>query len=252
MNKLFIATPRAKGYLDGYVRSLFQTSLEDYKGNPIQIHWKPLPNLAVDISRNYLVQEAKKVGATRILWADVDASWAAMSVQRLWDRDLDIVTAAIYRRSIPPTPVWGISRGYNAEKKWIFSMAEGMNELLDHARAHNVTEEGRNDILLPETDNDLMELDGCGAHFMMVKMDVYDELTPPFYKTTSGEAGEDFYFCRKAKDAGYKIWGDKSVHTGHEFGTGAELGIRTMLKYCRFTNDDILEETQNLEIGSWG
>lgn len=250
MNKLFIATPRAKGYLDGYVRSLFQTTLEDQDG-PIPIVWKPLPNMAIDIARNYLVQEAQHEKCSHILWADVDATWAAMAVQRLFDRDLDIVTGAIYRRSLPPTAVWGMYRGYNKDKNHIYSVMEGMQELVDHARDMGVSHESRNDILLPETENDLMEMDGCGSHFMMVKMGVYDNIIRPYYKKTSNEAGEDFYFCRKAKEAGYKIYGDKSVHTGHEFGDGAELGIGTLLNYCRFTDDKIMGEDHLLEVGKW-
>ena len=245
VNKLFIATPRSKAYLDGYVRSLFQTSFDGV------MVWKALPNLAVDISRNYLVQEAQKEEATAILWADVDATWAQDSVMRLWERDKDIITAAIYKRSIPPVPTWGISLGYNEQGKYIYSFKEGLQAIIDHARAHKLDHKGRADILLPKRDDDLMELDGCGSHFMMVKMEVYDKIIPPYYKTTSQEAGEDFYFCRKAKEAGYKIWGDKSVQTGHEFGTGAELGIRTLLDYCRFTDDVILSEDNLMEVGKW-
>ena len=62
MDRLFIATPRAKPYLDGYVRSIFHTQ---FVGSA---RWKPLPNLAIDIARNYLVQEAFADKATHLLF----------------------------------------------------------------------------------------------------------------------------------------------------------------------------------------
>ena len=49
-------------------------------------------------------------------------------------------------------------------------------------------------------------------------MEVFYNLPAPwfqFVKTDQGTIGEDFWFCQEARKAGYKIFVDTSVPSGH-------------------------------------
>ena len=59
---------------------------------------------------------------------------------------------------------------------------------------------------------------------MLVKREVYEKLSSPFYKIEYAEnysslVGEDVYFCTKANEAGYEVYvshelSDKIAHIG--------------------------------------
>jgi len=81
-------------------------------------------------------------------------------------------------------------------------------------------EEGRYDTVLDYKDGDLVEVDACGMGCMLIKKSVFEKLEEPYFQytprsKTSLQKGEDYYFCEKAKDAGFKIFCDTSVICGH-------------------------------------
>lgn len=58
---------------------------------------------------------------------------------------------------------------------------------------------------------------GCGM--MLVRMEVFDKLKWPYWKDEFAPGvktlGEDLYFCKKARDAGYDIWVDPKLKCNH-------------------------------------
>jgi len=58
---------------------------------------------------------------------------------------------------------------------------------------------------------------GCGM--MLVKMEVFENLKWPYWKDeyapTKKMLGEDLYFCKKVREAGYDIWVDPKVQCSH-------------------------------------
>ena len=58
---------------------------------------------------------------------------------------------------------------------------------------------------------------GCGM--MLIKMEVFDKIEWPYWKTELSPAchktGEDLYFCKKAREAGFDIWIDPKVKCNH-------------------------------------
>ncbi len=54
---------------------------------------------------------------------------------------------------------------------------------------------------------------------MLVKMEVFDKLEWPYWKNEFSESGlktgEDIYFCKKARDAGYDLWVDPQLTCNH-------------------------------------
>jgi GT2 family glycosyltransferase len=63
------------------------------------------------------------------------------------------------------------------------------------------------------SDAGLLPVDGVGAACLLVHRDVFAAIEPPWFKFEGG--GEDLYFCRKARAAGFRILVDTTVHTGH-------------------------------------
>jgi len=69
------------------------------------------------------------------------------------------------------------------------------------------------------------EVGGCGAGCMVVKTELFRHLKPPYFKTTDNvivegtetqnSGTEDLYFCKKVRDAGFKIVADAKVICNH-------------------------------------
>ena len=67
----------------------------------------------------------------------------------------------------------------------------------------------------------LVEVDAMGATGVLIKREVIEKMKYPWFKvlyTPDGEdirSGEDFFFCAKAKELGYKIWADFDLIQKH-------------------------------------
>jgi hypothetical protein len=76
-----------------------------------------------------------------------------------------------------------------------------------------------------ENQTDLIELDGVGFGFIAINFEVFKKIKFPWFQTYDFfnekdecvvNVGEDFDFCKKAINAGYKIYGDPMIKVGHE------------------------------------
>lgn len=74
--------------------------------------------------------------------------------------------------------------------------------------------------------NQVFDIDSCGAGCMMVNMKLFQHLEEPYFKTSqeykeiNGEqilhiVSEDIYFCRKVREAGFKIKAHGSIVCPH-------------------------------------
>jgi len=66
----------------------------------------------------------------------------------------------------------------------------------------------------------LIEIDACGAGCMLIKAEIFKKLKLPYFwyipkSEDKPRKGEDFYFCEKVKEAGYKIYCDTSIICKH-------------------------------------
>jgi len=65
----------------------------------------------------------------------------------------------------------------------------------------------------------LIEVDATGTGCLMFDTRIFRELQPPWFKftlTADGRPiGEDFGFCSRLREEGYKIFVDTSVKCGH-------------------------------------
>lgn len=77
--------------------------------------------------------------------------------------------------------------------------------------------------------NEIFEVDACGAAFLGISSQVIKTLTEPFtpvFDEKWGQSfGEDVSFCINARREGFKVWCDPLLHIGH---------IKTEAKYYTY------------------
>jgi hypothetical protein len=139
----------------------------------------------VPLGRNQCVAAAQIMKASHILFLDSDMVFPPDALKRLLAHGKDVVGAAYAKRAAPFHPLTVTEEGELA----------------------NITSGLRRVKLLPT---------GC----MLIRLKVFDALSQPYFNLETDGAqlrGEDYYFCRKARDAGFALWcdGDLSVKLGH-------------------------------------
>lgn len=217
MTKLFIATPA----FDGKVTVPFACSLCDTRlcmaanGIEMIVRIHTSGSLLVR-ERNDLIKAFLETDATHMMMIDSDIGWNAVDIKRLIDFNEDFA-AALYP-----------ARG---EKTFLF---RGIYE--DEDKRMQVSSKG------------LLPMEYIPAGFMMVKRcvlekmiehfpELYYEPKDPSLKHTAGHYlfatelwngefwGEDYVFCRRAREAGFKIWIDPSIVLDHAGNKGAFIEI---------------------------
>lgn len=137
--------------------------------------------------REGLVENARSLAATHILWLDSDMSFPFYTAYKLLNHQQKIVAGNYVTRQLPYKTV-----AYKELGRW--------DSYLRHGKDQSV-------------ENDLIEVEGMGMGCMMVDITVYDNLPKPWFPITyQPEAddylGEDINFCINAREKGYKIWVD--------------------------------------------
>lgn len=205
-------------------------------GPGYQYMFERIPNRPVDEGRNYAIERAKQINAEFVMMADSDANWASGSIARLISHNLPVVCGTMFTRDLPPYPTIGNYDSTEADGKVLYDYRGTTLAIDEIAKKHNLTVEGDNEFMLPRFDGDIREVDGMGMHFTLIRRDVYEAMSPPWFAVGPEGAGEDFYFCRKAQEAGFKLYWDSGLYTGHAFDSG-DMGIRQMLYFIHFAGD---------------
>jgi hypothetical protein len=136
--------------------------------------------------RQDLVKEALLGEADYLLFLDADMRFPRDTLERLISHDVDIVAANYSTRRLPPKPT--------------------------------AFKEVHPTIPLRTTDEStgLEAVIGCGAGVMLIKTELLWTLELPIFSIDWDEkhrnfTGEDIYFCRKVRDAGYTVWVDHDL-----------------------------------------
>jgi hypothetical protein len=138
--------------------------------------------------RAELTLDAMREGCSHILFIDSDMRFPQDLVSRLLVHDLDIVATNCARRRMPTGPTAQVYKP-DGERELVWTMFESKG---------------------------LQEVHSVGMGVMMIKSSVFKALSEPWYETPwrhdkRGYIGEDVFFCRKAREAGFKIWIDHDV-----------------------------------------
>lgn len=161
--------------------------------NMVAYHTLNTPDaIALKINQGTLIQnqradlclEAMREDCTHVLFIDSDMTFPQDMVGRLLAHDKDIVATNCARRRMPTGPT---ARGLDAQL--VYSMPESTG---------------------------LEEVESIGMGVMLISRKVFESLSEPWFETPwrtdkRGYIGEDVFFCRKARAAGFKIYIDHDV-----------------------------------------
>jgi len=146
--------------------------------------------------RMELARQALEEKADYLLWLDSDMRFPRETIGHLMLRDKPIVAANYATRRMPVKPV---------------------------AMMDNDGEIGR--VYTAPDSEGLQPVDYIGMGVMMVKREVFEKLEAPWFAipySTIGQhyIGEDVFFCRKAREAGYEVLVDHDLsHQVKHIGT---------------------------------
>lgn len=205
--KLFVATP-IYGSVDPHFFCSVLRFLESKKSLPFPVDCSTvIGDSLVTRARNTMTMEFLKSGASHILMIDSDLVFSAEHVERIMSHDEDIVG------------------GFYPKKK------DGDAELVFNSMSSIEMDE-----------RGLTEVNYIGTGFICIKRRVFEEMISKLgdeivfkvdgvhnkvgfdfwpvgvyrYPDNSRRyLSEDWYFCQRARDLGFKVWGDNKVLLKH-------------------------------------
>jgi len=142
-------------------------------------------------ARDSIVSQALLNGASHLLMCDTDQTYPPDTIARLASHDVDVCGVLVHRRWPPFDPIF--MRG---------SLKTGYEHVLEDAMYSGK----------------LIEIDATGTGCLLINMSIFDEMCGPWFKfdTIRGSVvGEDFYFCNRIREAGFRIFVDTSIEVGH-------------------------------------
>lgn len=224
---IMIGTPTTRAFETGHVVSLIKS--RGYL-------WNVVEGQPVDVGRNIIVKRYLNHPDKPefLLFADSDATWDGDALQRLEAHNKPVVCGVFFRRDIPPVPTIGVVSGKDINNYPLYDFGWTAERIYQRIKGE---EEISNEMLLEPKPEDLVEVDGCGMHFTMIRRDVFEKMKEPWFVNYTVGGGEDFAFCKKVKDAGFKIYMDLSVYVGHIAGVGINLGVKQFKMFCENTNE---------------
>lgn len=173
----------------------------------------PMPNLPVDEGRNACVDASKH---DYLFFMDCDQTFHPNTLARLLARGKDIITGIYFARNGYPIP--HIYKWYRVREGDDATLYKPCAQLvLEHLDANHAELYGKPPswVLEEMKDEHVIEIDGCGLGCILIKREVFEKIGFPYFERHSDRGGEDFDFCRKAQEKGYKIYADLSVLCGH-------------------------------------
>jgi hypothetical protein len=159
----------------------------------VQITRMQVQGAPIDHMRNTLVEAALRDGYDYLFFNDDDTCVPERGLIQLMSRDLDVVSGLYYTRHEPVQPLM-----YRETDK-------GRWRITDYSIGQ------------------LLDVDYVGAGCLLIKREVLEKVGYPQFKWTAHDTSltnrdrfsEDMYFCRKAREAGFKVHMDTSVRCVH-------------------------------------
>ena len=156
----------------------------------VQVNIRKVFGSIIPNNRNDIVKSAIEHEYDYLLFIDSDMVFDGDWLLELLKHKVDIVSGLCVSRCAPYRPV-------------AFVLADDgkyrPREKLDEGRFYS-------------------DLDAIGCAFILIKTDVFNKIDRPWFAMPShGDSimGEDIYFCKLAKKAGYKVCVDTSLVVGH-------------------------------------
>jgi glycosyltransferase involved in cell wall biosynthesis len=151
----------------------------------------------IDQIRNLIAEWAKRYDY--LLSVDSDIVLPRDSLRKMLAADKDIVTG-LYIQRIPDTHTLEV---------YMVNQNGGMTNIPHELLAKH---------------NGIVEVAGCGFGCVLIKGDVFRKMEyPHFYYQSAldhkNTVSEDVFFCKKARDLGFRVWADTTIKCDHKGST---------------------------------
>lgn len=146
----------------------------------------------VDVNRNEIVKSAIEQNMTHLLFLDNDMIFPENAIKTLLDHNKDIIGANYNVRLDPTSKALSnstVKMKINGEPVSMLDLPKG-----------------------------LFECYAVATGFMLIKLSIFKKLKEPYFEATIKDGvhhTEDVDFCRKANEAGIKVFCDPSLKLGH-------------------------------------
>lgn len=189
VKKLTIGIPTMGTLPTAFVQSLMSL---DKPNCAISMVDRCVTHYARNIISNKFIDGAEEHWGEYLLWIDSDQVFDPESLNEMIRTmneypEIDILGALIFKRVYPHTPTF-----YKVSK----------------------FDKDRYEPVLGSAKNSVVECDAIGCGFTLIRRSVFAKMSKPFYKFDN-MLGEDLYFCRKAKELGFRIFCHTGVKVGH-------------------------------------
>lgn len=216
------------------------------------LSWPPgtltvrVENKPVDIARNAIAEAFMKTDATHLFFMDADMKFDTNTLARLAMHDLPIVSGTYFARTDTPVPHVYEFSAIEDGVHWYRAMGQEHREWLarhpEHLDAPATT-------CLPPSPDSLVRCDGVGGGCLLIKREVFEKVAFPWFESFDTGGGEDFDFCRKARDAGYEVYADWAIQCEHN--TSGVFTAREEFLEC-FADVEDLSAPILVEVGRAG
>ena len=166
----------------------------------------------IDAARNELAQMfLENEHLEWLLFVDSDAVLHPLTLNRLLSWDVPIVSALCFVRVLPTVPAfWELEKTADGREK------VQMQPTMDFMAQHPELLTGGATILHDAPKDALKESGFVGMHTTLIRREVIEKMQPPYFVSNYKGAGEDVFFCEKARRFGFKSYVDLSVVSGHQ------------------------------------
>jgi hypothetical protein len=217
MTKIYLATPAYDGKVNvQYAISMAETAnILQANGVPMRINISTSGSLLV-AERNRLVKAFLETDCTHMLCIDSDLGWPAQAVAAMLMKDKEFIAGV-----------------YPSRKENVYMFRPSLME---------------NGSVICDKENGLLKMEYIPAGFMLLKRSVLEKMIAKFPETEfvpkdkvspSGHClfntevwdgefwGEDYVFCRRAREAGIDIWVDPLIQFDHNGVVGCMTSVLT-------------------------
>lgn len=180
----------------------FYTPILNYTRNSLI---RRFPGDYKDLNSNSVLPFDNRVKCKKIIFIDDDMVWTPEDIEKLIKSDKDII-GGFYKMNIN-------------DPRGVLAASQNNESIYDRD-------------IIGKTDP--IKLTGIGFGLIAIKQDVFNNIEFPWFgtrETINKDTGnveiqsDDFYFCEKAIDSGYEIYGDPTIQLGHEKNKTLKIGV---------------------------
>ena len=202
MKKIYIATPSYEGKVNVDYLYSFAETIYLLKQSNVDVEYQVRKSSTLlPCERNILFEAFYQSGATHMLCVDADIGWNPADVGRMLDYNVDIVCAT-YRSRLNQNFVHVVSTCSESDKSGLITV--------DYV--------GMGFIMISRTAIEKMRNKYPEYYYSQTNLGTFYKQGYAFCDTELYQGmhwGEDYVFCRRARNAGNKIWLDKTIVLTH-------------------------------------